>query len=238
MKKFTKIALGIAAFFAILGICCIGASFAMGISWDSISDMIQKSELITQNLSEYDSSQCKNMDIDFAAGSLSIYYDDVDEIEVHQEGSNNLSCRMDGNTLRIKSKQNWIFHNSKGDVRIVIPRDFYFEEVDMEIAAGQVDVQDLRIKSLEIEVGAGQANLVDVDVQYLAAATGAGQIQAKLLGAEDDYNYDVECGIGEIVIGQNHFESIGKETNLNHPGAERKLEIECGVGQVIVEFQE
>ena len=238
MKKLTKIALGIAVFFAILGICCIGALFAMGFSWEYVSDMIRNGELTTQNMSEYDSSECKNMDIEFEAGSLSIYYDDVDEIEIHQEGSNNLSCRMDGNTLKIKSKQNWIFHSSKGDVRIVIPRDLYFEEVDMEIAAGKVDVQDLRIKSLEIEVGAGQANLVDVDVQYLSANTGAGQIQAKLLGAEDDYNYDVECGIGEIVIGQKSFESIGRETSINNPGVERKLDIECGVGQVIIEFQE
>ena len=108
----------------------------------------------------------------------------------------------------------------------------------MEIGAGQAEISDLCAEALDIEVGAGQAELMNLDVKYLNATTGAGQITAELVGSEKDYNYDAECGIGEIVIGDNSYGGFGRDTHVENPGADRVLDIECGVGQIEIEFQD
>lgn len=244
MKKFTKIAIGLSIFFAVIGLVCITLAFAMGLNVDHLREMAKDGELfiggstLIKSEGVYTANNCTKLDIEFDAGKLTIFYDDVDEIEVRQNGMQTLSCSLDGNTLEIKNKDSLFFKSSKGSVMIKIPRELHLEEIDLEIGAGQAEIKELCVASLEIEVGAGQANLVDVDVKYLGATTGAGQIQAKLVGAETDYNYDVECGIGEIKVGNSSFASIGKESHVNQPGAERKLDIECGVGQITIEFQE
>ena len=112
-----------------------------------------------------------------------------------------------------------------------------FENVDMEIGAGQAEINDLCAESLDIEVGAGQAELMNLDVQYFSATAGAGQITAELVGNEEDYNYDVECGIGEIKIGKNSYGGFGRDTHIENPEAKREMDIECGVGQIAIEFQ-
>lgn len=243
MKRFTKILLGLASLFAIIGIISIGAAFVLGFEWNQLVEMVENGELsIQKDDFEYgnhiEHGEFTNLDIEFAAGSLNIKYDDVKDVEVHQEGMKKFSSRKDGHTLKIRTGKNILSTGSAGHVTITVPNGYVFEQVDLEIGAGQADISDLCAKTLEIEVGAGQADLSNVDVRYFNVSTGAGQIQAELVGNETDYSCDIECGIGEIVIGNSSYEGLGKDAYIENPGAERKLDIECGVGQIIIEFQE
>lgn len=251
MKKFTKIALSLSAFFAVVGVVSIICAFSMGLSWNSLEEMTQDGMFSisfgnsnhvhqsTHSSLEHHQSQhdCSNLDIEILAGNLNIYYDDVDEIEVEQSGISNFKSQVNGDTLQISGGKKISVNNSGGSITIVIPKDFVFEEVDMEIGAGQAEIDSLCAESLDIEVGAGQADFINLDVQYFNASAGAGQINAKLVGSESDYNYDVECGIGEIEIGGSKFGGFAKDTYIENPGAERELDIECGVGQIIIQFQ-
>ena len=243
MRKLTKILLGLASFFAILGIVSIGAAFMMGFDWNQFMEMAQNGELAIQkddftyeNHTEH--GNFTNLDIEFSAGSLNIVYEDVKEIEIHQEGMKNFNSRKDGNTLEIRADKSIFSKGANGHITVIVPKGYVFEKVDLEMGAGQADISDLRANILDIEVGAGQADLSNIDVQYFNASAGAGQIQAEIVGNENDYNYDVECGIGEIMIGNNSYGGFGRDTNIENPGAERKLDVECGVGQIVIEFQE
>ena len=91
MKRFTKILLGLASLFAIIGIISIGAAFVLGFEWNQLVEMVENGELAIQkddfeygNHTEH--GEFTNLDIEFAAGSLNIMYDDVKDVEVHQEG--------------------------------------------------------------------------------------------------------------------------------------------------------
>lgn len=252
MKKFTKIALSLSAFFAIVGVVSIICAFAMGLTWNSIAEMTKDGKLsisfgnsnntIHSTNSSSDHHQfdndCSNLDIEISAGILKIYYDDVDEIEVEQNGISNFKSQVNGDTLQISGGKKVSVNNSDGSIIIVVPKGYVFEEVDMEIGAGQAEIDSLCAESLDIEVGAGQADFINLDVQYFNASAGAGQINAKLVGSESDYNYDVECGIGEIEIGESSFSGFAKDTYIENPGAKRELDIECGVGQIVISFQE
>lgn len=252
MKKFTRIALSLSAFFAVVGIVSIICAFAMGLTLNSFAEMMKDGGLSisfsnsnhvqhsTDSSLEHHSSHhgCSNLDIEIDAGDLKIYYDDVDEIKVEQDGISNFASQVNGDTLQISGGKKLSVNNSGGSITIVIPKDFVLEEVDMEIGAGQAEIDSLCAESLDIEVGAGQADLINLDVQYFNASAGAGQINAKLVGSESDYNYDVECGIGEIEIGESSFSGFAKDTYIENPGAKRELDIECGVGQIVISFQE
>ena len=243
MKRFTKILLGLASFFAIIGMISIGAAFMLGFEWNQLMEMVESGELAIQKEDfEYgnpvEHGDFKNLDIEFAAGSLNIVYDDVKDIEVHQEGIKKFSSRKNGHTLQIRTGKNTFSTGANGHITIIVPNGYVFETVDLEMGAGQADISDLCAKTLDIEVGAGQADLSNIDVKYFNATTGAGQIQAELVGNESDYDCDVECGIGEIVIGNSSYGGFGKDTHIENPGAERELDIECGVGQITIDFQE
>lgn len=244
MSRFIKISLGFAIFFAVLGICALVIAFAMGLNWKELKNMAKEGELtiIKGDSWEQDSildyESCNSLDIEFSAGTLMVYYDDVAEIKVEQDGVKDFNCRYDGNTLRIQGGRKALLNNSKGNITVIVPKGFVFKEVDMEIGAGQANVENLCAEEFDIEVGAGQANLENIDVKYLKAKTGAGQIDANLVGSQGDYKYDLECGIGEIQIGGSSYGGFGRETTIENPGAQRELDVECGVGQIVIEFQE
>ena len=244
MNKFIKFCLRLSLFFAIIGIVAIIAAFAMGLSWNQLKEMASNGEF-TMNIDDSRESSSSvridgydKLDIECTAGTVLIFYDKVDEIKVEQQGIKNFKCDANGDTLRISGGKKLFGNDSDGKITIRIPNGYIFKEIDMEIEAGQADIKDLCIEKFDIEVGAGQAILKNIDVTYMNAKTGAGQIQAELVGCAEDYQCDIECGVGEILIGDNSYSGLGRESHIANPGSYRELDIECGVGQIVIQFQD
>ena len=57
-----------------------------------------------------------------------------------------------------------------------------------------------------------------------------------MTGAQEDYNYDLECGVGNLDVGSDSYSGLGRENHISNTGADRKLELECGMGNVSVSF--
>ena len=55
-------------------------------------------------------------------------------------------------------------------------------------------------------------------------------------GTQDEYNYDLQCGIGNLDIGSDSYSGLGREKHISNASADRKLELECGMGNVSVSF--
>ena len=66
---------------------------------------------------------------------------------------------------------------------------------------------------------------------------GIGQINLTMDGCEDDYNYDISCGVGEIVCGDRRYSGIGHDDYVNN-GAGKEMSLECGIGQINIAFRE
>lgn len=251
MKKFTRIALSLSAFFAVVGIVSIICAITMGMTWNGLREMIRNGELVikmddseeytriidNENYMQTIEDGCSKLDIELEAGTLNLYYDDVDKIRVKHKGFRNFHALIKGDTLFIESEEGIISNGSNAVVTIIIPKETMFKEVELNIGAGQADVDELCAEKVSVEVGAGQVKLSYLDTKKFEAETGAGQIKANLVESEDAYSYDAECGIGEIKIGNNSISGLGGEKNVTNPGAERHLDIECGVGQIEISFQ-
>lgn len=252
MKKFTKIALILAVVFLFVGLFCVIGSVAMGLTWGTFSDMVNDGKFsvnlgdvvdddvkVSDNKTEI-TEDYKNLDIEFGYGTLEISYGDVEQVQIEQDNVKNYKCYVEEGTLHIEGnlKANIGIGNQNGKIVIVIPKDMAFEEVDLELGAGLANVTGLNANSVDIEVGAGQMNITGLDAQKISAETGTGKLYAELVGKETDYSYNLECGIGQLKVGNSSYSGLGAEQNISNTGATRRLDLECGIGELQIEFQE
>ena len=64
-----------------------------------------------------------------------------------------------------------------------------------------------------------------------------GNLNFTLEGAEDDYNYDVDCGMGSVKIGSKRYNDLGDEFETDHDSSST-VSISCAMGTVNVDFTE
>lgn len=247
MKKFTKIALILVVVLLSVGLVSVIGSFAMGLTWDSLGDMVNKGKLsfdlddiIEDNEFTAVQEDFHSLDIEFGYGTLEIKYGDVEKLQIKQKNVDKYRCYVEEGALHIEGNQKIKVNNSNydGEITIVIPKNMVFQEVDLEVGAGKADVANLKANQVDIELGAGEVNVTGLDTKKFDAKTGAGKLYAELVGKQNDYSYELECGIGQLKIGDSSYSGLGTEQNITNAGAERFADIECGVGEIIIKFQE
>jgi len=218
-------------------------------------DYIYNTEVKEESTVEIEEKYTK-LDLEYGAGKLDIYYEDVEHIQVHQKNVVGFRTYGDEDTLHIEGGIG-IDDSNGATLTIVLPQKYFFEEVDLEIGAaqanieglaggeikitvgaGEANVEEVIAKSFDLEVGAGEANVMGSLVDELDVEVGVGQATVGISGAEQDYNYNVECGIGSVKVGNNSYGGLGAEQKVTHPGADGVINIDCGIGEVIVTFVE
>lgn len=169
-----------------------------------------------------------------------------------------LQCYMDGNELKVVSKKKVLGINNgqAGKITIHMPADFQFTKASLGLAAGYLHVEDIAAKELSVDVGAGEGAVdsfqaYEVDLKcgagMLVAAgaaeaevdigCGVGEIIYTAHGKESDYNYNIDCGVGEITCGTNTYTGLGRSKSVDHHGS-KNMDLECGIGTVTVNFLE
>lgn len=203
---------------------------------------------------------CSAMDIEFGAGILEIRYEDVEYIQVQQTNIPKLKVSVKNDTLVIGEGTD--IHVDLDDIEdrsltIIIPNDMEFEEVELEIGAskadiqniladhirivvgaGKADVSNITAEQFELEVGAGQATAIKMDVEKIDVEAGVGQVDIELNGVQEEYNYKVECGVGNIVVGKSSYSGLGSEDEVKFEGATKEINVECGIGKVEIRFHD
>ncbi len=271
MKKFTKIALILAVVLFSVGLVSVIGSFAMGLTWDSLGDMVDKGkfsfdfsnadeqlyfdinqeqeDMVQDNMQSPEKEDngfnavqedFHSLDIEFGYGTLEIKYGDVESVQIKQKNVDKYRCYVEEGALHIEGNQKIKIDNSNhdGEITIVVPKNMVFQEVDLEVGAGKGDVANLKANQVDIELGAGEMNVTGLDTKKFDAKTGAGKLYAELVGKQTDYSYELECGIGQLKIGESSYSGLKTEQKISNQGAERFVDIECGVGEIIIKFQE
>ncbi len=131
------------------------------------------------------------------------------------------------------------------------------EWISLAVGAGQIVIDNIQSLELEIEIGAGEIQLKDMQVwAELDAEIGVGNFEARgtisgeadikcsmgnvaltLLGSERNYNYTIECAMGNIDIGDHNYSGLSKETSIDN-GAGSDIDISCAMGNVSVSFED
>lgn len=250
MKRFTKIALITSLVMAVFGIACLAGAYSMGMTTTSLIHMFkmgkfsfgpEDTHMIYDKDKEFDFSGVTkafhSIDLDFGAGTVKICYGDVRDIGIYGKGIGSLGKMVSNGTLEIEGYRDDV-EGAYGDLTIVIPKDKKLKSVKLELGASKAEIVDLKAETVEIEIGVGEAVFQNLDAQRIDAESGVGKMELQLVGKETDYNYQVECGIGSIVVGDKSYRGMGDSQLIVNDGAERVMNLESGIGKIKVHFTE
>lgn len=260
MKRFTKVALIIAAVVGGIGICCLVGAVAKGLTWRMVADMATDGRFsfgpedfaefgIGDGRNETKDAQAKgsvtqveeafgSLDVELGAGTVEISYGDVEKVEVEQEETSGFRCYVEETTLHVEGGKKFGMNHNRAKIVIRIPRNYTFAEFELEVDAGKATVDGIVANEASIDVDAGKAEIKKLDAKKVKTSVDAGELSLEVVGKKENYSYNLECDVGTIRIGEESYTGLGAEKTIKNPNAERFLEADCDVGNVRVNFTE
>ena len=260
MKKFTKVALIIAAVVGGIGICCLVGAVSKGLTWRMVADMAADGRFsfgpedfadfgIVDGPNEAKNAEAKgsltkveeafkSLDVELGAGKVEIYYTDIDKVEVEQEETPGFRCYVEESTLHVEGGTKFGVNNNNAKIIVRIPNNYSFAEFELKVSAGAAIVEGIVANEASIDVDAGKATVKKLDAKEIDASADAGELYIEVVGKKENYSYNLECDVGTIRIGEESYTGLGAEKKIKNPNAERFLEADCDVGNVQIDFTE
>ena len=140
----------------------------------------------------------RNLDIEVGACQLYTVKSEDDSIYLEAENAYKFQGYVEGDTLYVTSINDSITHWNdivERRVTLYLPDGYNFDEVDIEVGAGYLQLYDLYAKEASVEVGAGEICLGNIQVQELDASVGAGVIDISDMKIN---NLNVDVGMGSF----------------------------------------
>lgn len=249
----------------VVGIALLGIGLGMGATMEIVKERAPIKETYSPNIQE-SYQGIRELDLDIATGEIKILKAPKEQQEITVETqkiskSLKFKCYEEEGVLNITTNKkvwNWIYarnHAQDAKIYIYIPEGYKLEEVEMNLSAGSIYIEDIHTEDLDIDVDAGEVQVesfltndltMNCDMGLIEALgktlgdadleSGVGEINFTAIGNETDYNYDLNCDIGSIVCGEREFTEIGSEYQIENQ-SDKTMSIECGIGKVNVQFQ-
>lgn len=118
----------------------------------------------------------------------------------------------------------------------VVANGLTAENLTLRIGAGEALLEESMLKDLVVEVGAGNCEIAGKIDGNVKADCAAGNIAVEINGNESDFNYDIQCAVGKIRVGDIEYSGLSQEQELDH-GALKEMELTCAAGNLEVAFQ-
>lgn len=214
---------------------------------------------------EYGVAGIHRLKLELDAGDLWVVESEVEDkifIAVEKDEKDHYESQILGDTLQIEydwKKRLISNRNCKVRMTVKIPKGKWFDEVSLELGAGNADLRSLSIScgslkletgagnvslgrvetehGMDIEIGAGSVEVTEAKVTDLRVKCGVGDCSIGMQGKESDYNYHISCGVGQIRINDNYMKQIGGSENRKNPDAKGTIKLSCGVGNIEIRTQ-
>lgn len=127
---------------------------------------------------------------------------------------------------------------------------------DITVGAGQITIKDMQAQTMTVEVGMGELVATDVTVDTLNAEVGMGHmllkgainkeaniecamgsVEVECQGEKDDFNYEIDGALGEVVIGNRQYAGVTQEQKINN-NASKDMKLECAMGSLVIDFED
>lgn len=166
------------------------------------------------SLKEYEN--VKNLDIDLRSANLEIYEDDKFKVELNN--SKIFKVNQYSNTIKIKENSPYFWTKRSGTVKIYVPKNT-LENIDLDIDAGRLTIENLSAKSIDLDHGAGYVLMQNSEFKKTEIEGGAGKLEIQNSKMTD---LDFKTGVGKTIIKNSQI--LGKS------------KIDMGVGNVSIEL--
>lgn len=110
------------------------------------------------------------------------------------------------------------------------------QDFSMDAGAGDIDISSGDFQNIDVDAGVGDASLTGTITGNIKGSCGVGSLSLYLTGKESEFNYDLQCGLGEIDINDSTYSNLGGKKTITNEGAERTISLDCGVGDITVEI--
>lgn len=271
MKRFTKVSLIIAAILGCVGLSLCITALVLGVTLEEVSKTqitwnhhAKKVVVNEGDLRDFEEAfdRVESLEVEVEAGNVLVEESDTDQVVVIGKGvAPSFQCAMEGRTLKIEDKNHSYvkldhFRADDGECKITVqvPRGTVFQNMELNIKAGSLEVLGFQTKKLEAECEAGSAQL-EGDIRGECELTcgvgkltyrgnlggntsvecGMGSVEMELANTQEEFDYALECGMGQINVGDLSIKGIAGEKEVSNQ-ANRKMEIECGMGEVNATF--
>lgn len=111
------------------------------------------------------------------------------------------------------------------------------QEFKADVGAGEMDLSSVEASKVILDAGVGRIETARLTADEIYVDCGVGSIEAMVNGREQDYNYDISCGVGEVTIGDNDYAGLGTTKRIDN-SAGRRMEIKCNIGEVDISFRD
>lgn len=138
-----------------------------------------------------------SLDIALGGCSFETCASETGSFYVETSGMEKIQVYVEHGVLCIKSVNTHLKLNTVlGKVILYVPEDQYYDEVNIEIGAGEVIFDDLNAGEVSLEVGAGHILVKNLCARELEAEVGMGQLELYEMDVDE---LDAEVGMGELV---------------------------------------
>lgn len=179
----------------------------------------------------------QKLDVDVDKGAIHITQQEgISQIQINvQDHYDKTQCYMDKSTLKIKRESKGNRSNDAPYIEVLVPAGYQFDKLSLDMGAAECQVINITTSKLDIDSGVGAISFTGTVNGDVEIETGVGDVAVNLTGPQSGYNYNVECGVGSISVGSEHYSLLSHETRINN-NAPYNMELECGVGSITVGF--
>lgn len=152
---------------------------------DSSANMEEPFGMVNRGVA---SDQVRNIEIEWAAGSISIQPDDsIADIEIYEfaqpDCEYQMVCKQSGQTLKIQYSKDSIEFPSFGvtadaskELVIKVPVDWVCNSLEIDAASASVTVSDLTIYEFDFDGASGDCNVTNCNVNEMDIDTASGNV--------------------------------------------------------------
>lgn len=165
-----------------------------------------------------------SIDVEIGAGTLESIGLEANEIDVETDAGAAVIESLYGNEIDVSA--------NAGTVEIY---EVTAQSISADAGAGSISIQNLSAEDVELNASAGSLSIEGEVGRNADIECGAGSVSMTLQGMETDYDYRLECAMGEIDINGDEYRGLSNERNIRN-GGKGVFDIECSVGSVEIEF--
>ncbi|MBE5906171.1 MAG: hypothetical protein E7277_05150 [Lachnospiraceae bacterium] len=137
--------------------------------------------------------------------------------------------------IRPKHKYSHLSLSKAPTVTITLPEMYTLENLNLDLANCSVKMDGiLHIKNCDVDIAAGNFKTKKVEFKNLRIDNAAGNVDMALWGKEEDYNFNIDCAIGQLCVGE-HSENGFANEYQSGSGA-NTIDVDTAAGNVKISF--
>ena len=236
-----------------VGIPGLGVDYMESYDIGDASMFSKNHEILSGDVDMYSlGSEIRNMEVQVGGCHFETKFSKDDAIYVETKNVRKFQGYVEGDTLYVLATTgagvSW--SNKKSTVILYLPQDYEFDQVEIDmgagelefdrlnakVGAGQIEFKDMAVGKLDVEVGMGEflaQGAVSGDVEVDCSM---GNVEIELEGRKEDFNYQLEGAMGSIQLDGDNMGGFAQEKSISN-GADKSMRIECAMGNITLKFR-